>query len=772
MSFLSKAKSAAGYATGITPLVNLGKAVVNGDGSAAAKAIVDPYNISGAVSGSGLANTLGLSAPDLAKTQEDAQYMRDLRGQYLNEYGALTPTAYDATTAQRAAMTSANSAQMGNAAQMSAATVGAAPQVSAPNLAEREYASGQDVTGAQIGPTERAAAANAMAYELAPAQRAQAEQAFSAQIANTRDATSATIDPAAQSRMERVGFTTIDPATRINSSNFDAAKLDTTAANESRGVQGEAIAATRDALSGKAPSVAEMQLKNSTNAAIARQQSIQAGARGLSMAGARRQFAQNASRLEADQAQSGALLRAQEISAARGQLGSLGTDVRGQDIGQSTTQAGLKQDASKFNASADQSANQFNATADNTRALAGAAMSQDVNKTNAAQTAATSQFNAGAQNTRALAQAGMDTDVSKLNVSMANARDTEQARLNTGISQFNAGSNTATSQFNANAQNAVNLAQGQLSTGVSQSNAGLNTGVSQFNAGQTNQAQTDQAKMNNDVWTGNANRDAQISTFNAGQGNTRAIAAGEMQLSADTGNANRTTDVNKTNAGFQQDAGQFNAGAVNTRTQAQAAQDTGVSQSNANLYTNNSQFNAGQTNTTATNNADRGLQADTLDANKASQLRGDVLSAADSVNDTNAGITATEEAAKKRRTDIVSDLGKSATHLVAASDERLKKNIRSVPDADVRAFLDSIDPKEFDYKQGTGANTDTRRHSGVMAQDIETTKMGKGFVLDTPEGKVLDAGDAIGPMLVALKHLNERLDKFQGTRREAAKEMR
>lgn len=48
-----------------------------------------------------------------------------------------------------------------------------------------------------------------------------------------------------------------------------------------------------------------------------------------------------------------------------------------------------------------------------------------------------------------------------------------------------------------------------------------------------------------------------------------------------------------------------------------------------------------------------------------------------------------------------------------------------------------------------------------MAQDAEKTAVGKTFVMDTPDGKMLDMKGGFGALLASVAHLNEKIEKLQ-----------
>lgn len=107
----------------------------------------------------------------------------------------------------------------------------------------------------------------------------------------------------------------------------------------------------------------------------------------------------------------------------------------------------------------------------------------------------------------------------------------------------------------------------------------------------------------------------------------------------------------------------------------------------------------------------------------------------------------------------VAQIGSGAVS--AASDVRAKKNVLSA-DKDVTEFLKSLAAKTWDYKdpQKHGAG----RHLGVMAQDLEKSRMGKDMVKTGPDGvKMVQYGGAKGmaAIVASLAHLAEKMDKLE-----------
>lgn len=90
------------------------------------------------------------------------------------------------------------------------------------------------------------------------------------------------------------------------------------------------------------------------------------------------------------------------------------------------------------------------------------------------------------------------------------------------------------------------------------------------------------------------------------------------------------------------------------------------------------------------------------------------------------------------------------------SDEDRKTDIESLSDNDIEDFLNSIQPKKFRYKNpqmdGHGQRV------GIIAQDIEGSKVGRDIVKDSEDGKQLDVSNLLGAILDAVGLLNRKLD--------------
>lgn len=100
---------------------------------------------------------------------------------------------------------------------------------------------------------------------------------------------------------------------------------------------------------------------------------------------------------------------------------------------------------------------------------------------------------------------------------------------------------------------------------------------------------------------------------------------------------------------------------------------------------------------------------------------------------------------------------------IRISDEDLKEDIDYNPE-DVQKFMDRIKPAAYNYKDEVkdDPRASKNRELGVMAQDLEKSKLGKEAVHDTPKGKIVDYDNLEPKMLASLASLNERLKRIEG----------
>ena len=94
------------------------------------------------------------------------------------------------------------------------------------------------------------------------------------------------------------------------------------------------------------------------------------------------------------------------------------------------------------------------------------------------------------------------------------------------------------------------------------------------------------------------------------------------------------------------------------------------------------------------------------------------------------------------------------------SDESLKTNIKETSLPDIDQFIKSLTAKSFDYKDGKdGSHTE----GGLMAQDLQKSKIGSSVVVKGPRGLAVDSAK-LSPIVAAVmsqkvRSLEEKIDR-------------
>lgn len=95
-----------------------------------------------------------------------------------------------------------------------------------------------------------------------------------------------------------------------------------------------------------------------------------------------------------------------------------------------------------------------------------------------------------------------------------------------------------------------------------------------------------------------------------------------------------------------------------------------------------------------------------------------------------------------------------------SSDQNKKKNIKK-SSKEAESFMNALQAKTYEYKDPSLPGAGPGRRMGVMAQDVEKSKMGKEFVVDTPNGKMLDLNKGFGAVLAAQANLHKRMKEIE-----------
>lgn len=101
-------------------------------------------------------------------------------------------------------------------------------------------------------------------------------------------------------------------------------------------------------------------------------------------------------------------------------------------------------------------------------------------------------------------------------------------------------------------------------------------------------------------------------------------------------------------------------------------------------------------------------------------------------------------------------LSAGAGALAALSDKRAKTDIEPASSDDFKEFLGKMKPAHWRYKGDPGPRT------GPMAQDVESSRVGKTMVRETPAGKAIDIPAATTSLLAALADVHRRLTAVEG----------
>lgn len=120
-----------------------------------------------------------------------------------------------------------------------------------------------------------------------------------------------------------------------------------------------------------------------------------------------------------------------------------------------------------------------------------------------------------------------------------------------------------------------------------------------------------------------------------------------------------------------------------------------------------------------------------------------------------------QEEAQKRKAGFVGNLVGAGGSVVGGamsklSDETKKDVSPKAPDLD--AFMESLTPALYKYKDPTAAGAQDGEEVGVMAQDVEKSPVGRTMVKNTSGGKMLDMQKGFGVILAALAALHDKID--------------
>lgn len=465
-----------------------------------------------------------------------------------------------------------------------------------------------------------------------------------------------------------IAVPTLGPAAQTGGVDVKGVSVDPLA-NDLRGK----LVAAADGIA-SAPSAAASQFKAAQSQIVADQLAMAGQARGSERAGLRRAAILSAGQQGSTAAVAAAAEAAKEEQAKRAAASSALAGVRSQDVTTATAQAGLDAQRSTLQAQLD---------------------------------AAIAQGNTQAVNAIRTQQAQLEADAAKASLSAALSQQSTQAGLETA----NLGTRQQTALTNAGAENSAEAAYAAALGQAAREAAAAKTAVSTTNAGAETQAAKDLAAAKNLAGQQFATNATQTELQNAQLRQKQAAENAGRTLTADTTTLQAKLDASKTNAANTLAASSGTAQIGADVAKAQAANELAASgQTAANqLTTTANRFNASnQALTTGINAANtQAKNAQTVvDANKSQ-------SAADT----------------QKQGSIISAAG--AMGAAAASDERVKDNIKPVSDAAVLDLAKHVRAVTYEKKPGFRDGAD---RAGELAQELERSALGRRLVKVRPDG--------------------------------------
>lgn len=94
------------------------------------------------------------------------------------------------------------------------------------------------------------------------------------------------------------------------------------------------------------------------------------------------------------------------------------------------------------------------------------------------------------------------------------------------------------------------------------------------------------------------------------------------------------------------------------------------------------------------------------------------------------------------------------------SDENKKKDIKPAK-KEVNSFLEQLNAREFKYKNPADLGATAGTRYGIMAQDLEKSKIGKSLVKETSNGKMVDTNQGFAAVLAAQSELHKRVKELE-----------
>jgi hypothetical protein len=307
---------------------------------------------------------------------------------------------------------------------------------------------------------------------------------------------------------------------------------------------------------------------------------------------------------------------------------------------------------------------------------------------------------------------------------------------------------------NQTAANQMSQKQGELDTSVSLANAQAANARAVQQAQLQQQAGQVNAQSANQRMVEQGDLDARLALANQLAQNTQSFQQAQLNQGANQVNAQLQQQQDIQRGQFATQSNIANQDSVNRQEIARAQTEAGIRQASISGGSSVAAAKAGAWGTvqSAQINADASILNNAMNNVNTlgqGQMQGGVQYGNTQQN--------TENVGTQNQTQVVGAVVGGVGTAAAASDRKLKKDISSA-DSEIKSWLDELSAKNYEYKEkkhGEGKKT------GVMAQDLEKSPIGKSMVENTKDGKMVDFGKGLGAMLASLASINKRLGELE-----------
>lgn len=110
------------------------------------------------------------------------------------------------------------------------------------------------------------------------------------------------------------------------------------------------------------------------------------------------------------------------------------------------------------------------------------------------------------------------------------------------------------------------------------------------------------------------------------------------------------------------------------------------------------------------------------------------------------------------------DPGMYPGFMMMYSDEESKEALKNITDDEIDEFLSNLQGKEYKYNdKAKAAGASDGEQNGVIAQDMEKSKIGKRLVKQDPKTgyKTIDIPQSVGTLFATASSLNDRVNKLE-----------